>query len=161
MRTVADLWAAVHERPEFSIIRRRLAQPMQEYSSSGTNGAIASEGDCSSPAKPSADSSAGAGSMERASFSLPTSAPPVQIVASISEALELLRSDARAAAAAPVAAGVPQAGHGSSPDASRGTPLAVTAGDGKPARPLRVLVTGSLYLVGGVLQGLGWREDAH
>jgi folylpolyglutamate synthase/dihydropteroate synthase len=107
LHTLADLWSAVHTRPEFAVIRARLAQPLREYDAGGGGE------EAEAPPPPPA-----------AALPLPALAPPVEVAASIADALAALQ--ARAAA--------------------------------RPGVRLRVLVTASLYLVGGVLEALGWKE---
>jgi folylpolyglutamate synthase/dihydropteroate synthase len=115
--TLAELWAAVHTRPEFARLRSRLAQPVGEY--------------VSSPAAGGGDAEVAHPVAVAQTVALPAEPPPTVVVGSIAEVLAQVQREAADAACRP----------GSPPNAST-----------------HVLATGSLYLVGGVLEAAGWRE---
>ena len=153
LQTLADLWAAVHVRPEFGIIRRRLARPMEEYTSPSSPSSSSSSSGTSSAvvASPSAAGGAAASDLGNSNgdLPLPSIAPPVHIAHSISDALQLLKADAQRRL---------EESRGATTSSTSSNDSSGATGD-RSRRPLRVLVTGSLYLVGGVLQAAGWREE--
>jgi hypothetical protein len=87
--TLRDLWAAAHARPEFAFLRRRLAQPPEEYGGSGeAAGGRGLHDDAAS---------SGAGAVP-VHAPLPSSAPPTTVLPSIADVLGEIRRRAEAGA---------------------------------------------------------------